>query len=44
MYHADMCGPGTVDYQVSPLSHILCKYAFNDILAQAHHYHTLQEV
>ena len=35
MYHANMCGLPTVDYEVSPLSHILCKYAFNDILAPA---------
>ena len=33
MYHANMCGLGTVDYEVSPLSHILCKYGFNDILS-----------
>ena len=33
MYHANMCGLRTVDYEVSPLSHILCKYGFNDILS-----------
>ena len=33
MYHANMCGLCTVDYEVSPLSHILCKYGFNDILS-----------
>ena len=39
MYHANMCGLPTVEYEVSPLSHILCKYAFNDILAQLHYQH-----
>ena len=33
MYHANMCGLRTVDYEVSSLSHILCKYGFNDILS-----------
>ena len=35
VYLANMCGLCTVDYQVSPLSHILCKYGFNDILSLA---------
>ena len=33
VYLANMCGLCTVDYEVSPLSHILCKYGFNDILS-----------
>ena len=35
MYHANMCGLCTVDYEDSLLSHILCKYGFNDILSIA---------
>ena len=45
VYLANMCGLCTVDYEVSPLSHILCKYGFNDILSlPLHHYQALQEV